>query len=146
MGCRFGPIRQGVQGSELRSGQATIAPLHSHTGHSRSTALHLTLTVVVPDAAAAVMKEIGQRMEKFARLMGVPFEFCVVAGRLADLTGDQLALAVNDDATHAGERLLSRAVIAFVVLRQASTSVVLSMRALPPPRLRRWRLLLLLPI
>ncbi|CAI0541056.1 unnamed protein product [Linum tenue] len=30
---------------------------------------HLTLTVVVPAAAAAVMKEIGQRMEKFARLM-----------------------------------------------------------------------------
>ncbi|CAL1404720.1 unnamed protein product [Linum trigynum] len=61
---------------------------------------HLTLTVVVPAAAAAVMKEIGQRMEKFARLMGVPFEFRAVAGRLADLTGDQLALAVNHNATH----------------------------------------------
>lgn len=40
---------------------------------------HLKLTVVITTAAATiVMKEISQRMEKFARLMGVPFEFNVV--------------------------------------------------------------------
>lgn len=41
---------------------------------------HLKLTVVITTAAntSIVMKEISQRMEKFARLMGVPFEFNVV--------------------------------------------------------------------
>ncbi|XP_057874053.1 protein SHORT-ROOT [Cryptomeria japonica] len=42
---------------------------------------HLRLTSVVTSKEAAaikVMKEIGHRMEKFARLMGVPFEFSVV--------------------------------------------------------------------
>ncbi|PKA56252.1 Protein short root [Apostasia shenzhenica] len=44
---------------------------------------HLKLSVVVSAPGArggAVMKEIGQRMEKFARLMGVPFEFNVISG------------------------------------------------------------------
>jgi len=42
---------------------------------------HLRLTTVVTSKEATamkVMKEIGQRMEKFARLMGVPFEFSVI--------------------------------------------------------------------
>eukprot|EP01018_Ginkgo_biloba_P014441 Gb_17251 [translate_table: standard] len=42
---------------------------------------HLRLTTVVTTneaSAMKVMKEIGQRMEKFARLMGVPFEFNAV--------------------------------------------------------------------
>lgn len=42
---------------------------------------HLRLTTVVTSResnAVKVMKEIGQRMEKFARLMGVPFDFNVV--------------------------------------------------------------------
>ncbi|KAH0459945.1 hypothetical protein IEQ34_010608 [Dendrobium chrysotoxum] len=41
---------------------------------------HLKLSVVVigGGAGGSVMKEIGQRMEKFARLMGVPFEFNVI--------------------------------------------------------------------
>ncbi|CAN6212169.1 unnamed protein product [Urochloa humidicola] len=73
---------------------------------------HLSITTVVLSAAAApaaavqrVMREIGQRMEKFARLMGVPFAFRAVhhAGDLADLDldalglrgGDTTALAVN---------------------------------------------------
>ncbi|KAF6152440.1 hypothetical protein GIB67_035508 [Kingdonia uniflora] len=58
----------------------------------------LKLTVVVSVATEkAVMKEIGQRMEKFARLMGVPFEFHVVNGlsRLWDLTKEELG--VTDD-------------------------------------------------
>lgn len=48
---------------------------------------HLKLSVVVVGGAAggSVMKEIGQRMEKFARLMGVPFEFNVIS-RLSSLS------------------------------------------------------------
>ncbi|WOL11266.1 protein SHORT-ROOT-like [Canna indica] len=66
---------------------------------------HLRLTVVATSSGAgAVMEEIGQRMEKFARLMGVPFEFQVVRGlaRLEELGGRELlglregeAVAVN---------------------------------------------------
>lgn len=66
---------------------------------------HLRLTSVVTAAPAAqnLMKEIGARMEKFARLMGVPFKFNVVhhSGQLSDLDFNQLdikedeALAVN---------------------------------------------------
>ncbi|XP_062188418.1 protein SHORT-ROOT 1-like [Phragmites australis] len=74
---------------------------------------HLSITTVVsaapstPTAAVErVMREIGQRMEKFARLMGVPFSFRAVhhAGDLAELDLDALdlrdggsttALAVN---------------------------------------------------
>ena len=73
---------------------------------------HLSITTVVPAAAPAsaaaqrVMREITQRLEKFARLMGVPFSFRAVhhAGDLAELDLDGLdlreggattALAVN---------------------------------------------------
>ncbi|KAH7670882.1 Transcription factor GRAS domain-containing protein [Dioscorea alata] len=65
---------------------------------------HLRLTVVVTaGTGGSVMKEIGQRMEKFARLMGVPFEFNVVSGfsRLGELkeedfgVRDDEAVAVN---------------------------------------------------
>ncbi|KAL8528829.1 hypothetical protein ACS0TY_006328 [Phlomoides rotata] len=74
---------------------------------------HLRITTVVGgrgDGAAAgavamrnVMREIGNRMEKFARLMGVPFKFNVVhhAGDLSDLNLTDLgvkdgeAVAVN---------------------------------------------------
>lgn len=65
---------------------------------------HLKLTVVVTASLVRlVMKEIGQRMEKFARLMGVPFEFKVITGlnRLVELTKETLgvkedeAVAVN---------------------------------------------------
>ncbi|XP_057777630.1 protein SHORT-ROOT-like [Salvia miltiorrhiza] len=55
----------------------------------------LRLTVVAATAAAkSAMKEIAPRMEKFARLMGVPFELTVIAGlnRLGDLTKDDLAV------------------------------------------------------
>ncbi|KAM6566720.1 hypothetical protein CsatA_025848 [Cannabis sativa] len=67
----------------------------------------LKLTVVVTAAASAatggggtgssVMKEISQRMEKFARLMGVPFEFNVVSelSRLGELTRERLG--IQDD-------------------------------------------------
>ncbi|CAN0857983.1 Protein SHORT-ROOT [Linum grandiflorum] len=62
---------------------------------------HLKLTVVVPAAAvsaAAVIKEIGQRMEKFARLMGVPFEFHVITGvnKLTELTKEALLMDGGD--------------------------------------------------
>ncbi|KAF8698871.1 hypothetical protein HU200_035132 [Digitaria exilis] len=69
---------------------------------------HLSITTVVPTATPAaqrVMREIAQRLEKFARLMGVPFAFRAVhhAGDLADLDLDALdllrdgttALAIN---------------------------------------------------
>ncbi|GKU98827.1 hypothetical protein SLEP1_g11768 [Rubroshorea leprosula] len=54
-------------------------------------------------AVQKVMKEIGSRMEKFARLMGVPFKFNVIhhAGDLCDLNFAELdikddeALAIN---------------------------------------------------
>lgn len=65
---------------------------------------HLKLTVVViASTVSSVMKEVGQRMEKFARLMGVPFEFNVISGlnHLGELTKERLgvqedeAIAVN---------------------------------------------------
>lgn len=60
---------------------------------------HLKLTVVVTAATVvkSFMKEIAQRMEKFARLMGVPFEFNVVSGlnHLGEITKD--ILNVQDD-------------------------------------------------
>ncbi|XP_059642030.1 protein SHORT-ROOT [Cornus florida] len=71
---------------------------------------HLRLTTVMTGGATAgvaavqkVMREIGNRMEKFARLMGVPFKFNVVhhVGDLSDLNlaeldvKDDEALAVN---------------------------------------------------
>lgn len=74
---------------------------------------HLRITTVVArkggggggggSAVQKVMKEIGSRMEKFARLMGVPFKFTVVHhdGDLAELNLTELdikedeALAVN---------------------------------------------------
>ncbi|KAI4315073.1 hypothetical protein L6164_027920 [Bauhinia variegata] len=71
---------------------------------------HLRLTTVVTSRASGsvaavqrVMKEIGTRMEKFARLMGVPFKFNVIyhAGDLSELNlaeldiKDDEALAVN---------------------------------------------------
>ncbi|XP_075524370.1 protein SHORT-ROOT-like [Primulina tabacum] len=60
----------------------------------------LKLTIVVTTSASivkSVMKEIAPRMEKFARLMGVPFEFKVLSGlnRLGDLTKE--ALGVKED-------------------------------------------------
>lgn len=65
----------------------------------------LKLTVVVTASlVSSVMKEITQRMEKFARLMGVPFEIKVINGSnipLGDLTKEELgvkedeAVAVN---------------------------------------------------
>ncbi|KAJ0093641.1 hypothetical protein Patl1_26487 [Pistacia atlantica] len=59
---------------------------------------HLKLTVVVTASIVrSVMKEIGQRMEKFARLMGVPFEFNVISGlnHIGELTKE--TLGVKDD-------------------------------------------------
>ncbi|XP_044500549.1 protein SHORT-ROOT-like [Mangifera indica] len=59
---------------------------------------HLKLTVVVTETLVrSVMKEIGQRMAKFARLMGVPFEFNAISGlnHIAELTKE--TLGVKDD-------------------------------------------------
>lgn len=59
---------------------------------------HLKLTVVATTSIEkSLMKEIGQRMEKFARLMGVPFEFNPITNlnQLADLTNDELALMIK---------------------------------------------------
>ncbi|KAG6475883.1 protein SHORT-ROOT 1-like [Zingiber officinale] len=61
---------------------------------------HLTITTVAAASSSMqrVMKEIGQRMEKFARLMGVPFRFNVVhhAGDLSSLDLDTLDLRCDD--------------------------------------------------
>lgn len=59
---------------------------------------HLRLSVAVTaSVGGSVMKEIGQRMEKFARLMGVPFEFRVVSGfsRVSELKEEDFG--VRDD-------------------------------------------------
>ncbi|GFP78897.1 protein short-root [Phtheirospermum japonicum] len=64
---------------------------------------HVTLTTVVSGGMVAVMKEIGKRMERFARLMGVPFKFNIrhLAGNLSELNLDELdvkedeAIAIN---------------------------------------------------
>nr|GMC60053.1 Protein SHORT-ROOT [Ipomoea batatas] len=58
---------------------------------------HLRLTTVVVNKAFKVMKEIGNRMEKFGRLMGVPFKFNVIhhSGDLSDL--DLSALDIKED-------------------------------------------------
>ncbi|KAK7261631.1 hypothetical protein RIF29_27947 [Crotalaria pallida] len=57
---------------------------------------HLKLTVVVVSTSlvGSVMKEVGQRMEKFARLMGVPFELNVISelNHLRDLTKERLGI------------------------------------------------------
>lgn len=54
----------------------------------------LKLSVVVP-TGSAVMKEIGQRLEKFARLMGVPFEFNVINSNLCEQGKEEFG--VRDD-------------------------------------------------
>ncbi|XP_023004172.1 protein SHORT-ROOT-like isoform X2 [Cucurbita maxima] len=59
---------------------------------------HLKLTVVsTTTKVKSLMKEIGQRMEKFARLMGVPFEFNPITNlnQLSDLENE--ALKVEED-------------------------------------------------
>lgn len=68
---------------------------------------HLRITTVVAARAGGagagspavhrVMREIGSRMEKFARLMGVPFKFNVVhhRGNLSDMNFDEIE--VDDD-------------------------------------------------
>ncbi|KAK1323399.1 Protein SHORT-ROOT [Acorus calamus] len=66
---------------------------------------HLRITTVVftmdggGGGVQKVTKEIGARMEKFARLMGVPFKFRVVyhSGDLSDLNFDELGL-IDDEA------------------------------------------------
>ncbi|CAH9105319.1 unnamed protein product [Cuscuta europaea] len=59
--------------------------------------LRLTVVVVGGGRASKVMKEIGSRMEKFGRLMGVPFKFNAVhhSGDLSEL--DLSALDVRED-------------------------------------------------
>ncbi|KAL5064093.1 hypothetical protein RYX36_025830 [Vicia faba] len=66
---------------------------------------HLRLTTVVTAVSGGsvqkVMKEIGARMEKFARLMGVPFKFKIIFSDLRELNLRDLdikedeALAIN---------------------------------------------------
>ncbi|KEH39489.1 putative transcription factor GRAS family [Medicago truncatula] len=57
---------------------------------------HLKLTIVVTNnsSSVVVMKEVGQRMEKFARLMGVPFELNVISDlkHIRELTKERLGI------------------------------------------------------
>lgn len=65
---------------------------------------HLRLTTVISarsegsDGIERIMREIGSRMEKFARLMGVPFKFNVIhhTGDLSDLNFSQLAIQSDE--------------------------------------------------
>ncbi|KAL7613725.1 hypothetical protein Lser_V15G07416 [Lactuca serriola] len=65
---------------------------------------HLRLTTVISSRSAGsdgierIMREIGSRMEKFARLMGVPFKFNVIhhIGDLSDLNFSQLAIQSDE--------------------------------------------------
>ncbi|PNX75549.1 protein SHORT-ROOT-like [Trifolium pratense] len=61
---------------------------------------HLKLTIVVTNniSSVIVMKEVGQRMEKFARLMGVPFELNVISGlkHLRELTKERLGVQEDE--------------------------------------------------
>jgi len=60
---------------------------------------HLRLSAVVTASmGGSVMKEIGQRIEKFARLMGVPFEFQVVSGfsRLSELKEEDFGVREDE--------------------------------------------------
>ncbi|KAI5413639.1 hypothetical protein KIW84_057986, partial [Lathyrus oleraceus] len=61
---------------------------------------HLKLTIVVTskNSSDVVMKEVGQRMEKFARLMGVPFELNVISGlkHLRELTKERLGIQEDE--------------------------------------------------
>lgn len=67
------------------------------TRNDETPRLKLTVVVTAPSIVNLVMKEISQRMEKFARLMGVPFEFNVINGlnHLGELTKE--GLGVQDD-------------------------------------------------
>ncbi|OWM91558.1 hypothetical protein CDL15_Pgr028297 [Punica granatum] len=59
----------------------------------------LKLTIIVTASVVRlVMKEIGQRMEKFARLMGVPFEINVISEptNLAELTKEELGIQEDE--------------------------------------------------
>ncbi|KAK7272005.1 hypothetical protein RJT34_28327 [Clitoria ternatea] len=60
---------------------------------------HLKLTVVPlnDSSVGSVMKEVGQRMEKFARLMGVPFQFNVISGGLNLINLTKEGLGVEED-------------------------------------------------
>ncbi|XP_004509064.1 protein SHORT-ROOT-like [Cicer arietinum] len=62
---------------------------------------HLRLTTVVTavngGSIQKVMKEIGARMEKFARLMGVPFKFNVVFCDLRELNLNLSKLDIRED-------------------------------------------------
>lgn len=65
---------------------------------------HLSITTVVPSTspnARRVMREIAARMEKFARLMAVPFRFSVVHHPDADLSTLDLDALVSSDSSSA---------------------------------------------
>ncbi|XP_058081156.1 protein SHORT-ROOT-like [Magnolia sinica] len=78
-----------------------LATRNDDTPHLRITTVVATKAVAGSSNGAAavhkVMREIGNRMEKFARLMGVPFKFSVVhhTGDLSDMNFDDLE--INDD-------------------------------------------------
>ncbi|KAI0523439.1 hypothetical protein KFK09_005834 [Dendrobium nobile] len=69
---------------------------------------HLSITTVVPSTsptARRVMREIATRMEKFARLMAVPFRFSVVHHPDADLSALDLDTLISSDSSSAATAL-----------------------------------------
>ncbi|PIN11738.1 hypothetical protein CDL12_15651 [Handroanthus impetiginosus] len=101
---------------------------------------HLRITTVVVAAAGGgavpvqkVMKEIGNRMEKFARLMGVPFKFNVIhhSGDLSELNlaeldiKDDEALAINCVGTlHSVSMMGNRRDILISIFRRLQPRIV----------------------
>ncbi|KAG6544330.1 hypothetical protein Mapa_014164 [Marchantia paleacea] len=100
--------------------------------------LHLTTIILSMEASALkVMKEIGQRMEKFARLMGVPFEFTVLQqpelGKLdeSDLQLDpDEALAIN--CNHSLHRVPDRSPGSSPFIRSLRDEIISTLRSMNP--------------
>lgn len=73
---------------------------------------HVSITAVVPSASPAarrVMREISARMDKFGRLMAVPFRFSVVHHPDSDLSSLDLhaMIAAEDDSSSSASTLLA---------------------------------------
>ncbi|XP_075474791.1 protein SHORT-ROOT-like [Primulina tabacum] len=113
-----------------------IATRSDETPHLRITTILVSKSGGANGGAAGVpkvMKEIGSRMEKFARLMGVPFKFNVIhhAGDLSELSLAELdikedeALAINCvGALHSVATVGNRRDLLISILRRMQPRIV----------------------